>query len=128
MVDRAYGIRTDLNTPQSKVKRAVAKNQTYGKATEQLESQRAVPMGGPPTETQSGSRPAPRKSATPFDAPSERPDEPITEGAPFGPGMGPAAAGIPMYNSQIAAVEELKLFAQLDQNSDLADLASRWMS
>jgi len=127
MAEQAYGNRTDLNMPKAKVARAVARNQTYGKAKEQLDSQRAVPMGGAPTEVRANSS-APRRSSGPFDRPTERPNEPITEGAPFGPGMGPAAAGIPMYNPQIAAVEELKLFAQLDQNSDLADLVSRWMS
>lgn len=128
MAERAYGIRTDLNMPQAKVARAVAKNQTYGKATEQINSQRAVPMGRSPNEVQARAQPTSSQSITPLGAPSERPNEPITAGAPFGAGPGPQAAGIPMYNSSMAVVEEVKLFAQLDQNSDLADLASRWMS
>lgn len=128
MVEKAYGIRTDLNMPQSKVARAVAKNQTFGKAKEQLDSQRAVPMGGSPSDVQIRSQATSRRPLTPLGAPTERPDEPITAGAPFGPGVGPQAAGIPMYNDAMAVVEELKLFAQLDGNSDLADLASRWMS
>jgi hypothetical protein len=123
----AYGIRTDLNMPQAKVKRMVAKNQTWGKASEQLASQRMVPMGAPPTEVQARTQ-QPKREIKPLGRPTERPNEPITAGAPFGPGIGPVAAGIPTYSPTSAAVEELKMLAQLEQNTDLADLASRWMS
>ena len=40
---------------------------------------------------QGGAAPAP---AIPFNAETQRPDEPVTAGAPVGPGPGPAAAGI----------------------------------
>jgi hypothetical protein len=127
-MEKAYGIRTDLNSPQAKVKRMVAPKQTYGKATEQLASQRAVPMGAPPTEVE-GSRAAQKPAPlAPLGRRTDRPNEPITAGAPFGPGVGPIAAGIPAYNPQSAAVEELRYLAQIEQNSDLADLAARWMS
>lgn len=125
-MEKAYGIRTDLNSPQAKVKRMVAPGQTYGKATEQLASQRAVPLGAPPTEVGGqASKPAP---LAPLGRRTDRPMEPITAGAPFGPGIGPNAAGIPAYSPQDAAVEELKMLAQVEQNTDLADLAARWMS
>lgn len=127
MVDKAYGIRTDLNMPKAKVKKMAAQNQTYGKAGAQIESQRAVPMGASPTEVQ-GRKAAPMPALEPLLAPTKRPGEPITAGAPFGPGVGPSAAGIPMYSPQAAAIEEIKMIAQMDANDDLADLASRWMS
>lgn len=117
-----YPNRTDLTTAKSKVKRMVATGQTYGKATEQLRAQREVPLGKSPTQA------TPRREVKPLSRKTERPDEPITAGAPFGPGPGPQAAGIPMYNPAVAAIEELKFLAQLEQNDDLADLASRWMS
>ena len=127
MVDKAYGIRTDLNMPKAKVKKMAVQNQTYGKAGAQIESQRAVPMGASPTEVQ-GRKAVALPPLEPLTAPTKRPNEPITAGAPFGPGVGPSAAGIPMYNPQQAAIEEIKMIAQLDANNDLADLASRWMS
>lgn len=127
MADRAYGIRTDLNQPQAKVKRMVASKQTYGKASEQMASQRAVPMGAAPTEVQAA-RQTKSPPLPPLSARTARPNEPITAGAPFGPGPGPIAAGIPVFDPKAAAIEELKLLAQIDQNTDLADLASRWMS
>ncbi|MBM4199757.1 MAG: hypothetical protein FJ189_00520 [Gammaproteobacteria bacterium] len=129
MADKAYGVRTDLNQPQAKVKRMVKTGQTYGKAGEQMASQRLQPMGPPPTETQASRLAADkRRPLPPLARASERKKEPITAGAPFGPGVGPIAAGIPTFDPAAAAIEELKLLAQLDQNSDLADLASRWMS
>ena len=123
MAEDAKGQRTDLNTAQSRVKRMAAKNQTYGKATEQMESQRAVPMGAGPTQVQ-----GPTPGGALFSRPTERPDEPITAGAPFGDGMGPIAAGVPMYNPRESAIEEIRMIADMDQNEDLQNLLSRWMS
>jgi hypothetical protein len=49
--------------------------------------------------------------------------EPITAGAPFGPGVGPAAAGIPMMPpTGDNVIEELKAIYQAYPNDDLADL------
>jgi hypothetical protein len=123
MAEDAKGQRTDLNTAQSRVKRMAAKNQTYGKALEQMESQRAVPMGAGPTQVQ-----GPTPGGALFSRPTERPDEPITAGAPFGDGMGPMAAGVPMYNPRESAIEEIRMIADMDQNEDLQNLLSRWMS
>lgn len=46
--------------------------------------------GGAPAQAPPGIDPS---GLTPFDAPSERPDEPISAGAPFGAGPGPSTAG-----------------------------------
>lgn len=77
----AYGQRTDLNMAPSAVP-----GQTYGEAGAQMAAQRAVPMGAP-------AAPAAPKAPTvapgqygPLDRPTERPNEPVTAGAPFGPG------------------------------------------
>lgn len=123
MAEDAKGQRTDLNTAQARVKRMAAKNQTYGKATEQMESQRAVPMGAGPTQVQ-----GPTPGGALFSRPTERPNEPITAGAPFGDGIGPMAAGVPMYNPRESAIEEIRMIADMDQNEDLQNLLSRWMS
>jgi hypothetical protein len=64
-----------------------ARGQTYGKRKQQEEAQRAVPMRRPPTEIQA--RQAARRAPLPdFFGETRRPDEPITAGAPFGPGPG----------------------------------------
>jgi hypothetical protein len=94
-----------------------ATGQTYGKATEQRNAQRAVPMGAPPTEVQ---RPVPGTLGS-LTRPTERPMEPITAGAPFGAGMGPVAAGIPQPTGD-NALEELRMIFQMFPNDDLADL------
>jgi len=126
MAEQAKGRRTDLNMPQAKVKRMAAQNQTYGAATQQLESQRAVPMGAGPTQVQA--RPRPKPGGSDFLRRSERPDEPITSGAPFGAGMGPAAAGVPVYDIRRNALDEIRFIAEVDRNEDLMDLLSRWMA
>ena len=94
-----------------------ATGQTYGKATEQRNAQRAVPMGTPPTEVQ---RPVPGTLGS-LTRPTERPMEPITAGAPFGAGIGPVAAGIPQPSGD-NALEELRMIYQMFPNDDLADL------
>lgn len=102
-----------------------ARGQTYGKATQQMEAQRAVPMGRSPVETaaaQASRRPQPAAPGA-FLAPTARPNEPITAGAPFGEGPGPMAAGIPMLPPNADnVVEELKAIYMRFPNSDLADL------
>jgi len=68
-----------------------ARGQTYGKRKEQLDAQRVVPMGRAPTEVQAqqvARRPQPAAPGS-LTAPTTRPMEPITAGAPFGEGPGP---------------------------------------
>jgi hypothetical protein len=69
------------------------KGQTYGEATKQREAVRAVPTQAPPTEPAPPKRPRVTPGGlTELTAPTERPEEPITAGAPFGAGPGPEAA------------------------------------
>ena len=68
----------------------------YGEGQEMMDLQTSAPMSQEP----SAPRPSRARGAgqamqegprpTPLFAPTERPDEPITAGAPFGPGPGPA--------------------------------------
>jgi hypothetical protein len=116
----AYANRTDLNNAINKIPRQAATNQTYGKATEQLEAQRAVPMGSSPVDVSPVQRPVPGTLGG-LSRRTERPDEPITAGAPFGSGMGPEAMGL-AGNSNNAALEELRMIFQMFPNDDLADL------
>lgn len=80
----AYAQRTDLNMAPTAVP-----GQTYGEAGAQMAAQRAVPMGAPaaPAAPQSATAPyAAPGQLGPLDRPTERPNEPVTAGAPFGPG------------------------------------------
>lgn len=102
-----------------------ARGQTYGKRKQQMEAQRAVPMGRSPVETQAAQtaqRPQPSLPGS-FTAPTARPNEPITAGAPFGPGPGPIAAGIP-DNQQVEddALIEMRAIYRMYPSQELADI------
>jgi hypothetical protein len=100
-----YPNRSDLRQPIQ-----VASGQTYGMRAEQVAAQRAIPLAGatPVPPPAAGSPPdagtrAGQVSAAPpgplpgqlvpLDAPSQRPDEPVTAGLPVGPGGGPELLG-----------------------------------
>jgi hypothetical protein len=108
---------SDIQAGTNRVAIQAATGQTYGKATEQMNAQRAVPMGAPPTEVQ---RPVPGTLGS-LTRPTERPMEPITAGAPFGAGPSPVGAGIPQPAGD-NALEELRMIYQMFPNDDLADL------
>jgi len=118
--------RFDLQNPAAKIAKSAAKGQTYGKATEQLASQSVVPMGPSPAEVSAGRVARQSQRLTPIGAPTERPDEPITAGANFGPGPNMFQAGIPMNTQEMMALEELRAIAQAFPSDDLDDLLSRY--
>lgn len=98
-----------------------ARGQTYGKNTEQMQAQRAVPMRRSPTEIQAQS--ARRAPLTPLTAPTARPDEPITAGAPFGPGPGPMETGMPTQEqNDDDALRELRAIYMMYPSQELADI------
>ena len=108
---------SDIQAGTNRVAIQAATGQTYGKATEQMNAQRAVPMGTPPTEVR---RPVPGTLGS-LTRPTERPMEPITAGANFGAGPSAVGAGIPQPTGD-SALEELKAIYQAYPNDDLADL------
>jgi hypothetical protein len=113
---------SDIQAGTNRVAIQAATGQTYGKATEQMNAQRAVPMGTPPTEAPQIQRPVPGTLGA-LTRPSERPMEPITAGANFGAGPNAIAAGIPIPQSPDArAVDEIRAIAQLYGSDDLLDL------
>lgn len=65
----------------------------YGENADFNEMQSAAPLAAAPsvsnTRTRSTSPTGQRAAATPLFAPTQRPEEPVTAGAPFGPGAGP---------------------------------------
>ncbi len=70
----------------------------YGEGQEMIDLQTSAPMSKAPAQPRMRQPRSGRQvveegmSPTPLFAPTERPDEPITAGAPFGPGPGPAAS------------------------------------
>lgn len=113
-----YPNRSDLRNPAKRV----VPGQTYGKGKQQMEAQRAVPMGRSPVEAVVPQRPMPGTLGA-LTRPTERPSEPITAGADFGPGPNAAGAGIPMPRSpQASALSELRAIAQVTGSETLMQL------
>lgn len=86
----------------------------YGENQELRTSQSSAPMSNTnvsavATRTKGGNSVG---AVTPFGAPTERPDEPVTTGNPFGPGEGPEALQMPMSFGQQSSrdAQELKKY------------------
>lgn len=84
----------------------------YGEGQEMMDLQTSAPMSKAPAVPKpragrggGGARQDGGAGVTPLFAPTERPDEPITAGAPFGAGPGPAPtmAGPPASKSPVVA-------------------------
>lgn len=89
---KSYPNRTDLNAQPVRT----APGQTYGKAGQQAAAQRSVPL---PQQQAPTARTL--QAAVPIDAPSARPDEPVTHGITGGPGAGPEALNLPQGGDQV---------------------------
>lgn len=91
-----------------RVPMAAATGGTYGSGVAQIRAQQQVPMATPAPAAPAPAQPAagapggglaavsgpPPGSLTPLDAPSARPDQPVTAGLPVGPGAGPDVLGL----------------------------------
>ena len=123
---QSYPNRSDLRGG-GKVARAAATGQTYGKAAQQMEAQRAVPMGKSPVEV-APQRPRVQPGTLgALTRPTERPGEPVTAGANFGPGPNAAAAGIPVPRSpRSAALDEIRAIAAITGSKSLLDLVNAY--
>lgn len=119
----AYPQRTDLN----KMAPTAATGQTYGAAGAQIAAQKAVPMGSTPTAAMPQiQRPTPG-AAGPLDRPTERPQEPITSGAPFGAGPGQEImprSVMPEPGSNLDMAERLRAIIAVHPNPNLIALLS----
>lgn len=119
---KSYPNRSDLRNPAQKVARQAATGQAYGEAGAQLEAQKAVPMATPPTEApvlQPGQLGA-------LNRPTERPAEPVTAGAPFGPGrMGPPGMAVPRNNDPV--LNELRALYMAYPSDELADMLDSYV-
>lgn len=88
----SYPNRSDLRDAATRQARFTG--QTYGEGAAQTRAQQMVPPGAPPTAVQGQQMARPRPGANPLGRPTERPQEPITAGADFGPGPNSMQAGI----------------------------------
>jgi len=61
-------------------------------------------------------------SATPLFSPTQRPDEPVTAGAPFGPGSGPSMQ-LPMQQQRTQISSTLSVAAQYSKDNTLNKMA-----
>ncbi len=124
---RQYKNRTDLQNKTTKVAKMAAKGQTYGAAGQQMQAQSVVPMAPPPTDSSASAQPQ-KNYAMPgtigaFDRPTERPNEPVTAGSPFGPGATPFMAGtLPRMSTESNVVEQIRAIYAAFPNDDLAAL------
>jgi hypothetical protein len=115
---------SDVQAGKNRVAIQAATGQTYGEAGKQMAAQRAVPMGGAPTDVAQTATPRPVPGTLgSLTRPTERPSEPVTAGANFGAGPSAMGAGIPMPTSADAsAIAEIRAIAQLYASDDLLDL------
>lgn len=132
----AYKNRSDLTAapsapaaPRPTQPVTVAPNQAYGVAGAQAASQAAVPLPTQVPPAPGAAHAAAANFAPPdlgaFDRPTDRPDEPLTQGAPVGPGAGPEVmpGGSGGQPSGMSAL--LRSIAGAVGSSDLEALAAR---
>ena len=110
----AYPRRSDLNAGSQPVKSA--KSVVQGDRQRRERAQQVMPL--PATQG-----PPPPGSLTSLTAPTERPDEPITAGLPFGPGPGPGVQYAPV-NANDALWELRALVARHPNYRDLARIVA----
>lgn len=119
---KQYPNRSDLRNPGGKVAKQAATGQTYGEAGRQLAAQSAVPMAAPPTEAQ---RMRPGQLGDLL-RPTERPAEPVTAGASFGPGPTPRMEFMPARNAD-PVLDELRALYEVFPSEDLADMIDSYV-
>lgn len=128
---KQYPNRSDLRNPAKKVAVKAAPGQTYGEAGKQMAAQRAVPMAAPPTDV--APTPAPQQPRVapgamgPLNRPTERPNEPVTAGAPFGPGRTQQLGGYIGPRNADPVLDELRAIYAVSPNDALADMIDSYI-
>ncbi len=118
---KEYPNRSDLRG--GKVPKMAAPGQAYGEAGKQMASQKAVPMAAPPTENIPQVQPGQMGSLL---RPTERPSEPLTAGASFGPGPTPRTQyAVPRDNDDV--LNELRGLYQAFPSEELADMLDSYV-
>jgi hypothetical protein len=123
-------IRSDLQNPAAKIGSTmtpkVGPSNQYGESAKLMRGLKDVPAGAPPTEQAQKTGPVPGQILDLL-APTNRPQEPITAGSDFGPGMNSMQAGIPfMKNPNNDAIIELQNISRLFPDSGISDLLDKY--
>ena len=95
----------------------------YGEGKQMMQMQQSAPMAAQqsvPAGKANLNR-ANLPSITPLTAPTERPNEPLTHGMPFGPGGGPEVLGQTAQQSQTLS-QTVAGLVQYDTTGELSDL------
>ena len=116
-----YPNRSDLRG--GKVPKMAATGQTYGEAGKQMASQSAVPMATPPTENIPQVQPGQMGNLL---RPTERPAEPVTAGASFGPGPTPMTQFVVPRNND-PVLNELRGLYEAFPSEELADMLDSYV-
>ena len=118
----AYGQRTDLNMAPSAVP-----GQTYGEAGAQMAAQRAVPMGAPAAPAAPSAPTSTPGQYGPLDRPTERPNEPVTAGAPFGPGRNSTQSAYIGRRNGDPILDELRALYASYPSDELANMLDSYI-
>jgi hypothetical protein len=128
---KQYPNRSDLRNPAKKVAAQAAPGQTYGEAGKQMAAQRAVPMAAPPTDVAPTATPQQPRVAPgsmgPLSRPTERPNEPLTAGAPFGPGRNQPIGGYVGPRNNDPILDELRALYATFPSDELADMLDSYI-
>jgi hypothetical protein len=124
-------IRSDLQNPAAKIGSTmtpkVAPSNQYGESAKLMRGLKDVPASAPPTEQVQQQPQGPRPGAiSDLLAPTSMPNEPITSGADFGPGMSSFQAGIGIANPNNDAMIELRNISRMFPDSGIADLLDKY--
>jgi hypothetical protein len=128
---KQYPNRSDLRNPSKKLAAKAAPGQTYGEAGKQIAAQQQVPMAASPQPVVAPpqaavERPRPGQFG-PLDRPTERPDEPLTAGAPFGPGRMAPMSGYAGVRNGDPILDELRALYAAYPSEELADMLDSYL-
>jgi len=110
----AMSQRTD-GGPASKQAARYMAGGDYGDGTDMMNIQQGAPMAATPTIGATGGAAA--QQPIPINAPSQRPGEPVTTGAPIGAGAGTEALNLPQQQEANGLQNALILLNQLGDNA-----------
>ena len=127
---KQYPNRSDLRNPSKKLAAQAAPGQTYGEAGKQIAAQQQVPMAPQPqpavAQPQPVERPRPGQFG-PLDRPTDRPNEPVTAGAPFGPGRMAPMSGYAGVRNGDPILDELRALYAAYPSEELADMLDSYL-
>jgi hypothetical protein len=96
-----------------------------------MAAQRAVPMAAPPTDVAPTATPQQPRVAPgsmgPLSRPTERPNEPLTAGAPFGPGRTQQLGGYIGPRNSDPILDELRALYATYPSEELADMLDSYI-